>query len=325
MATLTHWVDQAVLLRPHLTPTTVIGMAGVVAFLIVATCIGQALARIKPGKFMDTVNTRINAWWVMAGLLILTLVLGTRVFVVFMGLVSFLALKEFLSLVPTRRSDHRALFWTYGAIPVQYVALSKGWFGLFIVYIPLYHLLVGPLRLALRQNTKGFVSSTTNIHWGMMLTVFCLSHLAYMATLGTDINPAGGGAGLVLWLLLLTQLNDVSQFLWGSTLGERKILPQVSPNKTVVGLLGGVLNTTLLGALTAPYLSPFDTLKGALVGFFIGFAGFAGDIVMSSVKRDMGVKDTSDLIPGHGGILDRVDSLTYTAPVVFYIIYFGWL
>jgi phosphatidate cytidylyltransferase len=117
----------------------------------------------------------------------------------------------------------------------------------------------------------------------------------------------------------------VSQFLWGSTLGERKILPHVSPNKTVVGLLGGVLNTTILGALTAPYLSPFDTLKGALVGFFIGFAGFAGDIVMSSVKRDMGVKDTSDLIPGHGGILDRVDSLTYTAPVVFYIIYFGWL
>jgi len=308
-------IEQLTALRPHLTENAAITIFSVWGFLLTATLIGVVLGMLKPGPAMESVNVRIRAWWFMTALITGTLVLGELPFVIFMALVSFLALKEFFSLVPTRLADHRALFWSYGSIPVQYVAVQQQWFGLFVLYIPLYHLLVGPLRVALRRNTKGFVDSSTNIHWGLMLTVFCLSHVAFLAK--KDI-------GLVLFLLILTELNDVSQFIWGKLFGKRKVIAEVSPNKTWEGLLGGVLNTTLLGAFLAPHLTPANWAVGALIGCVVGWTGFCGDIVMSAVKRDMNVKDASEIIPGHGGVLDRVDSLAYTAPLVFYIFHFWY-
>ena len=120
----------------------------------------------------------------------------------------------------------------------------------------------------------------------------------------------------------MTQFNDVSQYVWGKLLGKRKITPRVSPKKTWEGFLGGVLTITLLAGFLAPFLTPLSRIEGFIAGAIISASGFVGDVVISSVKRDLHIKDTGQLIPGHGGILDRMDSLIYTAPLFFHYIYY---
>lgn len=154
-----------------------------------------------------------------------------------------------------------------------------------------------------------------------MLTVFCLSHTAYLLVL-PEKNPAAGSMGLVIFLLFMTQFNDVSQYVWGKTLGSRQIIPKVSPNKTWEGFLGGVTTITLVSGFVAPLLTPLSFVLGLLAGLMIGVSGFIGDVVISSVKRDLEIKDSGNLIPGHGGILDRFDSLIFTSPVFFHYIYY---
>jgi phosphatidate cytidylyltransferase len=233
---------------------------------------------------------------------------------------SFLAFKEYLSLIPTRRADRRVLFWAYLAIPVQYVWIHVGWYGMFVIWIPVYAFLFLPMRMVLAGRTEGFLRSAGTIHWGLMGTVFSISHLGYLAVLPEAGHRQGGGVALLLYLVLLTQLNDVAQYAWGKSLGRRKIVPSVSPNKTVVGFAGGVVTTGVVAAALAPWLTPFEPLAAAGLGALIGLAGFVGDVVVSAIKRDLGVKDSSTMLPGHGGILDRLDSLTYTAPLFFHVV-----
>jgi phosphatidate cytidylyltransferase len=154
----------------------------------------------------------------------------------------------------------------------------------------------------------------------LMATVFSLSHLAFLLALPEGGNPAGGGAGLVLFLVFLTEFNDVAQYVWGKLFGRHKIVPKVSPNKTWEGFLGGVATSAVCAWLLAPLLTPLSLEHSLAVGFIIPLAGFVGDVVVSAVKRDIGVKDSGSLLPGHGGILDRIDSLTYTAPLFFHFI-----
>jgi phosphatidate cytidylyltransferase len=178
------------------------------------------------------------------------------------------------------------------------------------------------MRLALTGETEGFLRSAGTIHWGLMSTVFAVSHVAFLLVLPDTVNPRGGGAALVLFLVILTEANDVAQYVWGKLLGRRKALPTVSPGKTIEGLLGGLLTTLLLAWLLAPLLTPLNLLQSLTAGAIIGLAGFIGDVVISAVKRDVGVKDSGALLPGHGGILDRLDSLTYTAPLFFHFLYY---
>jgi phosphatidate cytidylyltransferase len=139
--------------------------------------------------------------------------------------------------------------------------------------------------------------------------------------LPATVSPVGG-AGLLLFLVVLTELNDVLQYIWGKSLGRRKVAPTVSPGKTWGGLAGGIGSTMLLAWIAAPWLTPFNDTEALAAGLLIGMFGFIGDITLSAVKRDIGIKDSGQLIPGHGGILDRVDSLTYTAPLFFHYLYF---
>jgi phosphatidate cytidylyltransferase len=238
------------------------------------------------------------------------------------GFLSFLALKEYLSLIPTRRADRRVLFWTYLAILAQYYWVGIAWYGLFIIFIPVYMFLFLPIRMILIGETEGFLKAAGTLHWGLMTTVFCLSHAAYLLVLPEEVNPAAGGAGLLLFLVFLTELNDILQYIWGKLLGQHKIIPKVSPNKTWEGFLGGVVTTTFVAVLLAPWLTPLNLWQSGFAGILIATAGFFGDVSISAIKRDLGIKDSGNLLPGHGGILDRVDSLTYTAPLFFHFIYY---
>ena len=154
-----------------------------------------------------------------------------------------------------------------------------------------------------------------------MLAVFTLSHIAYLINLDR-FNEQSGFIGLVLFLLFITQSNDVSQYIFGKLFGKHKIIPKVSPNKTWEGFLGGLATTTLLAILLAPFLTILTWQQGCIAGLLIAAVGFVGDVVLSSVKRDLGIKDTGSMIPGHGGILDRMDSLMYTTPIFFHYFYY---
>lgn len=225
-------------------------------------------------------------------------------------------------MIPTRRADRRVLFWAYLAIPFQYFWVSMEWYGMFIIFIPVYMFLFLPMRMVIIGETREFLRAAGTLHWGLMTMVFSLSHLAYLLVLPVSEGFSAGGAGLVLYLVFLTQFNDVSQFVWGKMLGKHKIIPRVSPNKTWEGFIGGVCTTTLLAMLLSTVLTPLTLSMSAIAGLIISTAGFIGDVTVSALKRDIGVKDSGSLLPGHGGILDRIDSLTYSAPLFFHFIYY---
>lgn len=296
-------------------------MLAVIGLLITASAIRLLLSAKKPDKDYTELRLRIQSWWWIVALLFLVLIASPTIAIVFFGFLSFLALKEFLSIVPTRLTDRRVIFWAYLAIPVQYYWVSMNWYGMFIIFIPVYVFLFLPMRMVLIGDTKGFIRSAGVLHWGVMLMVFSISHMAYLLTLPVK-NMAAGNIGLVLFLLFMTQLNDVCQYIWGKLLGKHKIIPKVSPNKTWEGFLGGLLTITVCAGFVAPLLTPLTFEYGLAAGAIISVSGFVGDVVLSSVKRDLQIKDSGSLIPGHGGILDRLDSLIYTSPLFFHFLYY---
>jgi phosphatidate cytidylyltransferase len=312
-----------------LSPTLLIALGGIFGLLVAASLIIWALRRARPEKDYSELVQRTKSWWVMAAIFTAALLVNRVAALVFLGIVSFLALKEYLSIIPTRRADRRVLFFLYLAIPIQYYWVSIGWYGMFIIFVPVYMLLFLPLPMLVIGQTQGFLRAIGTLHWGLMVTVFSLSHAAYTLMLPAAPNAIGPwrdphtGAALMIYLVVLTQLNDVAQFVWGKLFGRHKIIPAISPNKTWEGFIGGVLTTTALSAALGPWLTPIDLKNAAILGALLGVAGFVGDVTVSALKRDLGLKDTSQFLPGHGGVLDRVDSLTYTAPLfLHYVRYF---
>jgi len=306
---------------PSIPKNSLLAMCIVVAILIFATCIQLYLSRKHPNKDHTELKQRIISWWWMIGILFFVLILSQKLAIVFFAFLSFLALKEFLSIVPTRQADRRVIAWAYLSIPFQFFWIAQAWYGVFIIFIPVYVFLFLPVRMVLIGDTKGFIKSAGTIHWSIMLTVFCLSHISYLLVLPVK-NNAAGAIGSVLFLLLMTQLNDVCQYVWGKLLGRHKILPKVSPNKTWEGFFGGLITMTLCATILAPALTPLNYTQGLFAAVLIGLSGFFGDVVISSVKRDLQIKDSGNLIPGHGGLLDRLDSIIYTAPLFFHYLYY---
>ncbi len=292
------------------------------ALLSLASVISMVLVRAKPKHDYSELRLRIKTWWLIAGVFAVAVLFNRTVSVIVFGFISFLAFKEYLSLIPTRRADHRVLLWAYLSIPFQYYWVWAGWYGMFIIFIPVYMFLFLPMRMILIGETQGFLRAIGTLHWGLMITVFSLSHMAFMLVLPAARNPAGGSMGLLIYLVFLTEINDVAQYLWGKSFGRRKVSPKVSPNKTVAGFLGGVATTIVLAAVLAPYLTPLSMQASLAAGALIGVAGFVGDVTVSALKRDIGVKDSGSILPGHGGILDRLDSLTYTAPLFFHFVHY---
>ncbi|MGI1679251.1 MAG: phosphatidate cytidylyltransferase [Cellvibrionaceae bacterium] len=296
-------------------------MTLVTALLLTATFARLYLESKSPTKDYTELRQRIQSWWVMIGIIFVVLIVNKNLAITFFAFLSFLALKEFLSIVPTRQADRRVIFWAYLSIPLQYYWVAIGWYGMFIIFIPIYVFLFLPMRMVLIGETKGFIRSAGILNWATMLAVFSISHIAFLIVLPVK-NAMAGYLGPVLFILFMTQFNDVCQYVWGKLLGKHKIIPKVSPNKTWEGFLGGLLTVSLCAALVAPILTPLTSIQGLFAGALIGVAGFIGDVVISSVKRDLQIKDSGHLIPGHGGILDRLDSLTYTSPLFFHYLYF---
>src|SRR5581483_9888871 len=265
--------------------------AGILALLVVATVVGLVLrATVRTAAAsptIDNLNQRIRAWWSLCLIFGLTLVAGPIGSLVLFGVLSFLALREYLTLVDTRRADHHTLFWTFFIFtPLQYYLLSLRWSG-FVIVIPVYAFLFLPAVMALAGDTRGFLERAAKIQWGLMVCVYCLSYAPALLTL--DIPGYGPNAKLLLFLATVDQLSDVLQYVWGKLAGRHPIAPSVSPNKTWEGFLGVVLSATAVGTALW-WLTPFTPPVAAAISLMIALLGFAGGLVMSAIKRDRGVK-----------------------------------
>ncbi len=296
------------------------------AVLAVATLIGRLLKR-RYGAGNATVanlNARVDAWWVMTLVLLLAFGFGQTGTTLLFFLISFAALREFLTLVYRRRSDYYVMVACfYFLLPVQYYFVLTEWYGMFSIFIPVYGFLLLPIIASLSGKTEQFLERTAKTQWAAMIAIFCLSHVPALLNLRLEGVPHSQNVLLLIFMIAVVQASDVLQYVWGKTLGRRKIMPTLSPSKTVAGTVGGIASATLLAVLMAP-LTPFTPWQAGLIGLVICLMGFFGGLVMSAIKRDYGVKDWGNMIQGHGGMLDRVDSICFAAPVFFHIVRYFW-
>ena len=311
-------------------------VSGVLLLLTAVTTIGQMLKRqpetgLNPAM-IEAFNRRVRAWWLLLSLLAGALILPNWVTVLLFFGLSFWALREFITLTPTRPGDHRALFWVFVLFtPLQYLLIGmQGWaldrnydlYGFYSILIPVYGVLFIPARVAFSGDPKRFLERTAKIQAALVVCVYCLSFAPALLELKIDVQGQSQGWNqnslLLFYLVFMVQVSDALQYAWGKMLGRRVIAPAISPNRTWEGFLGGVGSTALIGAALW-WVTPFNQWQAALMSLVIGVMGFAGGMTMSAIKRDRGVKDYGTLVTGHGGVLDRIDSLCFAAPVFFHL------
>ncbi len=292
------------------------------SILVVASILGAVLAKTAKSdgakKTIANMNARTRSWWVMVGVFSATLLMGPNFTTVLFASISFLAMREFITLNKTDRADHAVLFWAFFIIlPLHYFLVGIRWYGLFTIFIPVYAFVFIPFRRVLTGETRDFLISTSKIQWALLVCVYAVSHMPMLLSLPLK-EYAGQNAKLLFFFVLTVQLSDVMQYVWGKTCGKRPVAPHVSPNKTLEGTLGGI-GTTVAISTCLWWATPFTPWQAALMALLICLAGFFGGLVMSAIKRDLGAKDWGASIAGHGGFMDRIDSLCFAAPLFFHV------
>lgn len=310
-------------MTPHEKMIWVFG--GVIVLLTISSIAGAILgkrARSDSGRAtVDNLKARVNAWWVMITVLAVTFALGWTVTLIVFGFVSFFALREFITLTPTRASDYLPLLLAFFVIlPVQYLLIGYGQYGTFAIFIPVYGFLLLPAVATFAGDTHEFLERSAKLQWATMITVYCISYAPALLLLKIP-GYENSNALLLLYLLLIVQLSDVLQYVFGKLFGRTKLAPVVSPSKTVEGLVGGGLTTTLIGG-SLYWITPFTWLQATAVSLVIVAAGVLGGLTLSAMKRGLGAKDWGVMIEGHGGMLDRMDSVSFAAPFFFHIVRF---
>ena len=297
-------------------------MGGVAVLLAVASLVGWILqrraARRGGSSVIDNLNARIRAWWVMVAVIAACFLLGQTATVVLFAIASGFALREFVTLTPTRPGDHLPLVVCfYILLPVQYWLIADGWYNLFAIFLPVYGFLLLPVLTAVSGDTELFLERVTKLQWGVMITVYCISYAPALLLVNVP-GYSGQNLLLMIYLLLVVQISDVLQYVFGKLFGKHKIAPHVSPSKTVEGFVGGGLSAVGIGTALW-WVTPFTPLQACGMAAVIVIAGFLGGLALSAVKRSLGAKDWGSMIEGHGGMLDRLDSVSFAAPVFFHL------
>ncbi len=302
-------------------------LSGVGGILVLASIVGEVLRqRLSPqgtNPVIENLNARIAAWWVMVILLAVAFLAGKSGVVLLFALASFAALREFLTLTTHNRADHWSLAACFFIVlPLQYYFVLTDWYGMYAVFVPVYVFLLLPVLSALRGSTKDFLVRVSETQWALMICVYCISHvpaLLYLQIPGFE----GRNVILIAYLIFVVQLSDVMQYVWGKLIGRTKIAPTLSPSKTWEGFIGGSLTAIAVGT-SLWWMTPFTMLQAAGMCMILTLMGFFGGLVMSAIKRDRGVKDWGHLIAGHGGFIDRLDSVIFAAPIFFHITRYYW-
>ena len=300
---------------------------GTFAFLGVATALAYGLrARVAPDRdnpAIENLIARILAWWTMVVVLGLAFLAGRAGVILLFAFLSFAALREFLTLTTKNRADHWSLLVAFFVVlPFQYWLIWIDWYGLYSIYVPVYVFLLLPIFTALRGESKDFLIRISETQYALMICVFCASHVPALLTLPIP-GYEGRGVLLIAWLVIVVQFSDVLQYVWGKIAGRHRIAPRLSPSKTWEGFVGGVLSATLIGTFLF-WITPFTPGEAFVMALAVTLMGFLGGLVMSAIKRDRGIKDWGHLIAGHGGIIDRMDSVVFAAPIFFHLTRYGW-
>jgi phosphatidate cytidylyltransferase len=300
---------------------TILLFAAIGVVLVAATAAGAVIARRqapRPSAAVVNLNQRIRAWWFMVIAIGIAFLFGRNGVIVLFAFASFTALREFVTLTDTRRGDHYALALAFFVIlPAQYYLIAIDWYGLYSIFIPVYAFLFLPIVAAMRSDTTRFMERIAVVQWALMLAVFCVSHVPALLTLAIP-GYEGRNLLLIAFLVIVVQSSDVLQYVFGKLYGSRRVAPNLSPSKTWEGLIGGVGSATLLGGALF-WVTPFSPMAALGMALVISIMGFLGGLVLSAIKRDRGVKDWGHMIEGHGGMLDRLDSVVFAAPVFFHL------
>lgn len=333
-------IGQTVAQRVWLNMPTLILASVVLIVLGLASSIAHYLTRqaspsINPAIVQRFV-LRLWAWWLMFAILIAGLFLYRIGTIVLFGLVSFWAFREFITMTPTRRGDHRALFWSLVVFtPLQYVLIGLSDSGLtywnhkpinfyeiYSIMIPVYASLFIPARIAMAGDHKRFLERSAQIQAGLLICVYCLSFAPALLDLNlirSDGTPWGGSnAGLLFFFVLISQVSDIFQWVWSRIGRQNVIAKDVSSSRTWDGVIGGSLSTGIVGAVLY-WVTPFTPWEAAFLSIVVASLGFAGGMTMSAIKRDRGVHDYGTLVMGHAGVLDRIDTLCFSAPIFYHL------
>lgn len=306
-------------------------IGGVLLLLAIASAVAQILARRSDSgldrAIVDTFRRRVRSWWVLYALLAFAFFVHPTATIVFFFFISFWALREFITLTPTRPGDQRTLFWVFVVCtPAQFVLVGLKQYELYSILIPVYAFLLIPAGIALSGDPKRFLERTAKIQSGLLISVYCLSFAPALLTLELPRLPSGyedpyRHARLLFFFVLMTQLSEALQYAWSQVPGRHPVVPSISPTRTWEGLFGGTASAMLLGGALW-WATPFqgsDWWMAAVMSGVISIMSFAGGLSMSAIKRDRGVHDYGTLVEGHGGVLDRIDSICFAAPVFFHL------
>ena len=321
---------------PSVTTLTIVLMVVMLALIGVAQLVCWFLQR-QPDTTWNAAairafNLRLRSYWTMSAILIAAILFPypSATVVLFFGL-SFWALREFITLTPTRMGDHRALFWVFFIFtPVQYLLVSRlrvdgrwiDWYEVFVIAVPVFGFLFIPTRIAVAGDSKRFLERAAKTQAALLICVYALSYAP--ALLYLDLRHSNGSlwhgtpAGVLFFLVVVVQIGDLLQYAWSRFIGDHVIAPEIHAHRTWEGFIGGALSTTMLGTVLC-WVTPFSAWQAALMSLVIAIMGFAGTMTLSAIKRDRGVQDYGTLVRGHVGVLDRIDSLCFAAPVFYHL------
>lgn len=318
-------------------------MLPLLGVLLLFSIVWRVMKR-KNSRSADEIRDRTLTWWWMTAVFFLAIATHRIVSFVFLGFLCFAALREYFSLLPERETssnriisfkDRISILICYLSIPaIIYITYIK-WYELFIIFIPVYLILLLPIVFVLENRTEGSLKSLAVLSLGLLFFVHNLGHCLFMITFG---------AMVLMFCFTLTEVRDLLSYWIGKSFAgvsrklndgffrrllEKRIAPEVSPKKTWAAGICSAFAVSGLSLLFVPLMPAFDEGRlsyqyCAFVGFMIGIAGLFGDLVFSMIKRDIGVKDSGTTLPGHGGIIDRVDSLVFTTPITFHLIYWNY-
>ena len=310
---------------------TTVMMLGVLVGLTILLAIGQFLKRQPESNFDPAIirnfNKRVITWLTICVLLVMSLLFNKIVTVVLFALISLWALREFITMTPTRRGDHGTLFWLIvGFTPFQYYMVAMNYYDLYTIVIPVYASLFIPGRIAFTGDHKRFLERSAKIQFGLLICVYALSHtpaLLYLDLVYWDSEAqkhmpwTGKTAGLLFYFIVVVQVSDMLHFVWDRLAGKHVIASAINSTKTWEGVIGAACCTALFGMLIQ-FATPFTWYGAGFMALVISVMASSGSMTMSAIKRDRGVKDYGTLVQGHAGVLDRIDSVCFAAPIFFH-------
>jgi len=293
---------------------------GVIGALAVITLAYWLLLWFWPTQGLPKIGSRIAFLWMVTLFFVLGILYTYKILILYIWFIAFLALKEFFSMTPTRRADRRVLFCAYLSLPIQFIFILLEWRNAFLLFVPIHVFLVLPMVMVLIGEPRGFLRAWSTIGWSIITTVYSLGYLAYLLVLPVVAKPTVGGSGLFLFLVGLAQISHAAQFVFGKLFPDPRLSLKVSQTRNWASLLGSILVTAPVAWFVAPWLTPFTPSQATLMGVIVAAGAFVGYIILSAIKTDLQIKDRGTMMPGHGGILNRIDAFIYTAPLFFFLV-----